>query len=125
MLFFRSRVDEALPVVTGRSDNETAAAVFGNWRQDPILLERFNVFAELTAARGIRDRVLSRFLLKPGHLVRLPDEPGARQRAQKAQIDIAQLLANERRWGRHLIDNYLGTTLSDDVWDLVFAGAVA
>ncbi|WP_298962481.1 hypothetical protein [uncultured Methylobacterium sp.] len=99
-------------------------AVFGNWRQDPELMARFNPLVELNAAREIRDRVLAHLLVKPGQLVRLPDEPRARQRAQVALVDITRLLAGERRWGRLLINRYLGIEMPDEVWAMVMTEAM-
>lgn len=117
-------MNEAAPVVTGRSDAETAGIVFAGWRTNPELQERFNPFVELQAAREVRDRVLRRFLLKPGHLAQLPREEKARHRAMAAIGDILRLLATERRWGRVLIAAYLGREIPDDVWALALAEAV-
>jgi hypothetical protein len=52
MLFSRSRVDEANPVVTGRADEETANVVFPGWRGDEALQRRANPFVELHEARA-------------------------------------------------------------------------
>lgn len=117
----RSRMNEASPVVTGRADEESAAVVFANWRTDPKLQEQFNPFLELEEAARLRDIVLHRFVLKPGHLVGHQSD----ERRVDAQVALIRSLIRERRWGRKPIDAYFGFTMPDGIWAKLLAEAIS
>jgi hypothetical protein len=121
MLMARSRMNEASPVVTGRADDESAAVVFANWRTDPKLQERFNPFLELEEAARLRDEILHRFVLKPGHLVGHQSD----ERRVDAQIALIRALVQQRRWGRKSIDAYFGFTMPDGIWAKLLAEAIS
>lgn len=108
----RSRVDEAAPVVTGRTDADAADVVFAGWRQSRFFMESFNPFIELIEARGLRDGVMSRFLLKPGHLVGDLDEE---HRAAKAQTELMFGLIR-RGWAREFVERYLLVQIDKVSW---------
>jgi hypothetical protein len=112
MLFSRSRVDEANPVVTGRADTETANVVFPGWRGDEAIQRRVNPFVELTEVRALRDRVLRKFLLKPGHITGVP----TKDLAVVAQLTLILTIIKERGWGRDQLEPYFGIQISDDEW---------
>jgi hypothetical protein len=107
----RSRMNEASPVVTGRADDATASVVFPNWREDTKLQDRFNPFLELEEAARLRDAILHRFVLKPGHLV-----GDVKERGQTARSQLASDLYWQRRWGREQINAYLGIEMTDAEW---------
>jgi hypothetical protein len=108
----RSRVDEAAPVVTGRADADAADTVFSGWRQSKLFMESFNPFIELIEARGLRDTVLSRFVLKPGHLV---GEFDPKHRAAKAQTELMFGLIR-RGWAREFVERYLLVRIDPVSW---------
>jgi hypothetical protein len=112
MFLPRSRVDEANPVVTGRADAATANVVFPGWRSDEALQQRLNPFVELHEARRIRDQVLRKFVLKPGHITGVP----TKDLAVVAQLTLILTLIKERGWGRNQLDPYFGIEISDEEW---------
>lgn len=120
MFLPRSRVDEANPVVGGRSDAETANVVFPGWRSDEPLQQKFNPFVELIEARKMRDLVLRRFVLKPGDLTGAPTKDLARV----GQTALAKQLAVIRKWPKASVERYFGITIPDDEWTGFYAKGV-
>jgi hypothetical protein len=120
MFLPRSRVDEANPVVTGRADIETANVVFPGWRTDEGA-KAFNPFVELTEARALRDSVLHKFVLKPGHITGDP----AKDLAVVAQTTLILRIKRERGWPREAVERYFGIEISEEVWDGFYTRAAA
>jgi hypothetical protein len=112
MFLPRSRVDEANPVVTGRADAETANTVFPGWRTDEDTQRAFNPFVELTEARALRDKILHKFLLKPGHITGVP----TKDLAVVAQTSLMAVIITERGWPKQSIERYFGVEIPDDQW---------
>lgn len=121
MFLPRSRVDEANPVVTGRADTETANVVFPGWRMDEAMQRRINPFVELTEVRALRDHVLRKFALKPGHITGVP----TKDLAVVAQLTLILTIIRERGWGRAQLDPYFGIEISDEEWVGFFQKAAA
>ncbi|TXM69619.1 hypothetical protein [Methylobacterium sp. WL120] len=113
-------MNEAYPVVTGRSDDDTANTVFPNWRTDKALQQLINPFLELEEAAYLRDSILHRFLLRPGNIV------GVQQNTLRidAQLALIRALIAERHWGRQPIESYLGIEFPDEVWAELYAEGV-
>ncbi|KOX53864.1 hypothetical protein ADL19_14930 [Streptomyces purpurogeneiscleroticus] len=98
--------------MTGRADVETANVVFPGWRTDEATQQRLNPFVELTEVRALRDRVLRKFLLKPGAITGVP----TKDLAVVAQLTLVLTIIKERGWGRTSIERYFGIEISDEEW---------